>query len=127
MRRILGHALDKWLRAGGSVTPVRTGCASEFCVDSTLQDAAGRGYRSVVITDGPATGDRPVLRAGQVQAYPDGVCENLLRRPGVSQLRTEDVTFAGGAVAPAVRPPRGVPPPFRDASFDLRPRRQSLR
>lgn len=89
-----GTGLDELLRASGVDTLVLTGCATEFCVDSTLQNAASRGYRIVVITDGHTTRDRPVLRAEQIKAHHNWVWGNLICRPGVSLLRAEDVTFA---------------------------------
>lgn len=89
-----GTGLDKLLRAAGVDPLVLTGCATEFCVDSTLQNAASRGHRIVVISDGHTTRDRPVLRAGQIKAHHNWVWENLICRPGVSLLKAEDVTFA---------------------------------
>lgn len=43
-----------------------TGCATDFCVDSTVRSAAVRGYDVWAPEDGHTTGDRPHLSAQQV-------------------------------------------------------------
>ena len=43
-----------------------TGCATEFCVDSTVRSAAVRGYDVWAPEDGHTTSDRPHLSAEQV-------------------------------------------------------------
>lgn len=43
-----------------------TGCATDFCVESTIQSALTRDYTIKVIADGHTTGDRPHLKAEKV-------------------------------------------------------------
>jgi nicotinamidase-related amidase len=43
-----------------------TGCATEFCVDTTVRSAAIRGYRVCAPEDGHTTSDRPHLSAEAV-------------------------------------------------------------
>ena len=40
-----------------------TGCATDFCVDSTIKSAVSKDYRVTVIEDGHTTADRPHLTA----------------------------------------------------------------
>ena len=39
------------------------GCATDFCVDTTVRAAASRDYKVVVLADGHTTKDRPHLDA----------------------------------------------------------------
>ncbi|MBI9054902.1 MAG: cysteine hydrolase [Bacteroidales bacterium] len=43
-----------------------TGCATDFCVDSTIKSAINHEYKVTVISDAHTTGDRPHLKAKQV-------------------------------------------------------------
>jgi nicotinamidase-related amidase len=45
---------------------VITGCATDFCVDSTIKSALTNDFNIVVIKDGHTTADRPNLKAVQV-------------------------------------------------------------
>ena len=42
------------------------GCATDFCVDTTLRSAAARGFEVVAVTDAHTTADRPHLSAEQI-------------------------------------------------------------
>jgi nicotinamidase-related amidase len=65
--------LDAELRRGGIETLVIAGCATEFCVDTTIRVAASRGYRVVVASGAHTTKDRPVLTAAQIIAHHEWV------------------------------------------------------
>ena len=43
-----------------------TGCATDFCVDSTIKSALINDFNIIVIKDGHTTADRPTLKAKQV-------------------------------------------------------------
>jgi Amidases related to nicotinamidase len=43
-----------------------TGCATDFCVDSTIKSALVNDFNIIVIKDGHTTTDRPNLKAKQV-------------------------------------------------------------
>jgi nicotinamidase-related amidase len=45
---------------------VITGCATDFCVDSTVKSALVNDFNLIVIKDAHTTADRPNLKAGQV-------------------------------------------------------------
>lgn len=55
-----------------------TGCASDFCVDTTIRAAASRGFDVVVAADGHTTGDRPHLGAEEIIQHHNWMWENLI-------------------------------------------------
>ena len=54
------------------------GCASEFCVDTTIRSAVSRGYSVVAVADGHTTADRPHLKAELIVKHHNWVWENLI-------------------------------------------------
>lgn len=68
-----------------------TGCATDFCVDSTLKSALIRGYKIHLIRDGHTTGERPNLSAKEVIDYYHWIWENMLPTPSkIKLITTED-------------------------------------
>jgi len=61
---------------------VITGCATDFCVESTVQSAVSKNYNATVIEDGHTTGDRPGLRAHQVIDHYNWVWKNMIPTKG---------------------------------------------
>ncbi len=55
-----------------------TGCATDFCVDSTIRSAASKDYELVVVSDAHTTGDRPHLDAESIIEHHNWVWENLI-------------------------------------------------
>jgi nicotinamidase-related amidase len=55
-----------------------TGCATEFCVDTTIRAAASRDYDVVVVEDGHTTKDRPHLEAESIIRHHNWTWENLI-------------------------------------------------
>lgn len=55
-----------------------TGCATDFCVDTTVRAAASRGYDVVVAADGHTTGNRIHLSAEQIIRHHNWMWENLI-------------------------------------------------
>jgi nicotinamidase-related amidase len=43
-----------------------TGCATDFCVDTTIRSAASKDYEVAVVADGHTTADRPHLAAEKI-------------------------------------------------------------
>jgi nicotinamidase-related amidase len=70
--------LDSVLRSRGIDELVIVGCATDFCVDTTVRSAAARDYRVIVPSDGHTTGDRPHLSAAQVIAHHNYVWADLI-------------------------------------------------
>jgi nicotinamidase-related amidase len=61
---------------------VITGCATDFCVESTIQSAVSKDYNVTVIEDGHTTGNRPSLRAHQVIDHYNWVWKNMIPTKG---------------------------------------------
>ena len=55
-----------------------TGCATDFCVDTTVRAAASRDYEIIVVEDGHTTADRPHMDALSVIRHHNWVWENLI-------------------------------------------------
>ncbi|HTO02576.1 MAG TPA: cysteine hydrolase family protein, partial [Opitutus sp.] len=70
--------LDALLKSRGVTELVITGCATDFCVDTTVRSAAARGYQVIVPSDGHTTRDRPHLSALQVIAHHNYMWADLL-------------------------------------------------
>jgi nicotinamidase-related amidase len=57
---------------------VIVGCATDFCVDTTVRTAAARGFQVTVPSDAHTTRDRPHLSAEQVIAHHNYMWADLL-------------------------------------------------
>ena len=75
--------LAETLRTRGATRLLVTGCATDFCVDTTIRAAASRDYEVVVVEDGHTTADRPHVDALSVMRHHNWVWQNLIhpRRP----------------------------------------------
>ena len=54
------------------------GCATDFCVDTTVRAAASRDYKIVVLADGHTTKDRPHLDAEPIIRHHNFMWKNLI-------------------------------------------------
>lgn len=86
-------SLDEELGRLGVRTLYIAGCATEFCVDSTVRAASSRGYRVVVVSDAHTTADRPPLPAAQIKALHNWVWPFLAADPPVKLQPAAAVTF----------------------------------
>jgi nicotinamidase-related amidase len=86
-------SLDEELGRAGAKTVYIAGCATEFCVDSTVRAAASRGYAVVVVSDAHTTGDRPPLGAPEIKALHNWVWRNLAADPPVRVRPAAEVMF----------------------------------
>ncbi|ENY73286.1 isochorismatase family protein [Aeromonas diversa CDC 2478-85] len=68
-----------------------SGCATDFCVDTTLRSAAAQGFNLVAVSDAHTTAERPHLSAAQVIAHHHWMWEGLILPDGkrVTLLPTE--------------------------------------
>jgi nicotinamidase-related amidase len=55
-----------------------TGCATDFCVDTTVRAAASRNYKVVVVEDAHTTKDRPHLDAKSIIRHHNYMWANLI-------------------------------------------------
>ena len=71
-----------------------TGCATDFCVESTIQSALTKDFNIVVVKDCHTTGDRPHLKAEQVIEHYNWVWSNMIPTKGkIEVLSFEEVLF----------------------------------
>jgi nicotinamidase-related amidase len=83
--------LDALLQRRGVTDLIITGCATDFCVDTTVRSAGGRAYRVIVPSDAHTTADRPHLSAAHVIAHHNYVWADLIlpRQKQIRVLPTE--------------------------------------
>src|SRR3546814_9524216 len=62
----LGTRLEEMLRMHGATRLILAGCATDYCVDTTVRAALARGWRTTVPSDGHTTADRPHLSAAKI-------------------------------------------------------------
>lgn len=63
-----------------------TGCATDFCVDTTVRSALAHGYPTLVPEDGHTTFDRPHLSAAQVIEHHNLVWASFISPVGPARL-----------------------------------------
>lgn len=69
-----------------------TGCATDFCVDTTIRAAASKNFEVVVVEDGHSTKDRPHLDAVTIIRHHNWMWENLiLPRSEVKVMTAKEV------------------------------------
>jgi nicotinamidase-related amidase len=70
--------LAELLARHGVCEIIIVGCATDFCVDTTIRAAASRDYRVVVVADGHTTKDRPHLDAQSIIGHHNWMWKNLI-------------------------------------------------
>jgi nicotinamidase-related amidase len=70
--------LDRVLRERGIRRLLVTGCATDFCVDTTIRSAASKDYDVIVVADGHTTKDRPHLDARTIITHHNSMWSNLI-------------------------------------------------
>jgi len=70
--------LEDILRSYGINELVITGCATDFCVDTTIRTAGALKFKVVVPSDAHTTRDRPHLDAGTIIAHHNYMWADLL-------------------------------------------------
>lgn len=63
-----------------------TGCATDFCVESTIQSALAKDYTIKVVADGHTTGDRPHMQANKVIEHYNWVWQNMIPTKGTIEV-----------------------------------------
>jgi nicotinamidase-related amidase len=82
----LDTGLDPILKALKVDELIVTGCATDFCVDTTIRSALARGYTTLVPEDGHTTFDRPWLTARQVIEHHNAIWANFISPAGPARL-----------------------------------------
>ena len=71
-----------------------TGCATDFCVESTIQSALTKEYVVTVVEDCHTTGQRPELSAKQVIDHYNWIWQNMIPTKGLVQvLSSSEIDF----------------------------------
>jgi len=65
-----------------------TGCATDFCIEATVQSALTKDYRVTVAADGHTTADGPHLKAKQVIDHYNWVWDNMLPTQGTVSVNS---------------------------------------
>jgi nicotinamidase-related amidase len=91
----LGTTLDATLRSLSVDQLVVTGCATDYCVDTTVRSALARGYATIVPMDGHTTSDRPHLSARKIIEHHNAIWADFIAPAGPAMLcRCADVPLA---------------------------------
>ncbi|MFK8104508.1 MAG: isochorismatase family protein [Saprospiraceae bacterium] len=64
-----------------------TGCATDFCVESTIQSALTKDYNITVVANGHTTGERPHLTAEKVIEHYNWVWKNMIPTKGRIEVK----------------------------------------
>ncbi len=90
----LDTPLEDVLRAHDVNRLIVTGCATDFCVDTTVRSALGRGYQTIAPGDGHTTADRPYLSARRIIEHHNAVWADFIAPGGPAQIcRCDEVAF----------------------------------
>ncbi len=63
-----------------------TGCATDYCVDTTVRSALSRGYRTTAPSDGHTTADRPHLGAQRIIAHHNAIWADFIAPGGPASV-----------------------------------------
>ena len=70
------------------------GCATDYCVDTTVRGALGRGYPTIVPTDGHTTADREHLDAVSIINHHNAIWADFISPAGAATLMPcSDIIF----------------------------------
>ena len=70
------------LRASAIDRLIITGCATDYCVDTTVRSALARSYPTTVPSDGHTTSDRPHLPATKIIEHHNAIWSDFLAPRG---------------------------------------------
>src|SRR3546814_12070038 len=70
------------LRMHGATRLILAGCATDYCVDTTVRAALARGWRTTVPSDGHTTADRPHLSAAKTIEHPNAIWADFIAPAG---------------------------------------------
>jgi len=63
-----------------------TGCATDYCVDTTVRAALARGYRTTVPSDGHTTSERPHLSAAKIVEHHNAIWRDFIAPGGPARV-----------------------------------------
>lgn len=77
------EAILKEMRIGQLIV---TGCATDFCVDTTVRSALAKGYATIVPSDGHTTANRPHLSAAKIIDHHNAIWSDFLSPAGAARV-----------------------------------------
>jgi nicotinamidase-related amidase len=90
----LGTTLEELLRSRAIERLIVTGCATDYCVDTTVRSALARGYATIAPMDGHTTSDRPHLPALKIIEHHNAIWADFISPVGpASVCRCSDVAL----------------------------------
>ncbi len=78
----LGTGLEAFIEQRPFDRLIITGCATDYCVDTTVRAALGRGYPTVVPSDGHTTAERPHLSAVKIIEHHNAIWADFIAPNG---------------------------------------------
>jgi len=82
----LGTRLEDVLTTGSVSELIITGCATDFCVDTTVRAALARGYAVVAPCDGHTTTDWPHLAAQKIIQHHNAIWADFMSPAGPARV-----------------------------------------
>ncbi len=82
----LDTELESILKAHDIDELIITGCATDYCVDTTVRSALARGYKTTVPSDGHTTADRSHLNAVQIIAHHNAIWSEFIAPGGGARV-----------------------------------------
>ncbi|WP_421998964.1 cysteine hydrolase family protein [Reyranella sp.] len=98
----LDTGLAAHLHKAGIDGVIVTGCATDYCVDTTVRSALARGLSTTVPSDGHTTADRPHLPAVKIIEHHNAIWADFLAPRGPAHVLPTDSVIHQIA---ALRPP----------------------
>ena len=82
----LDTKLEEIIEQAGVEALIITGCATDYCVDTTVRSALARGYPTIVPSDGHTTSDRPHLPATKIIEHHNAIWSDFIAPGGPAIL-----------------------------------------
>ena len=82
----LGTTLDDVLAQRALRDLVITGCATDYCVDTTVRAALARRYRTIAPSDGHTTADRAHLSAAKIIEHHNAIWSDFIAPGGPAKI-----------------------------------------
>jgi len=82
----LDTSMETELKARGIGGLIVAGCATDFCVDTTVRSALARGYTVTAPSDGHTTADRPHLSALKIIEHHNAIWADFLSPAGPARV-----------------------------------------
>jgi|SRR6516225_5193187 nicotinamidase-related amidase len=100
-----GTTLEQTLRSRRIQSLVLLGYATDFCIDSTLRNAASKEFEVFVISDAHTTNDTPTLNASLIRRHFNWIWSDSSSSRGIHVLKADELIFGEPGEAKSVSHP----------------------